>query len=140
MAGVAGESGRVRMATWSKRYRWNFTFRGLQAPIAILRRCGGKLGMPTKKPTPPPQALPYLQTFSNMLAKLQPKDRNEDVDATKLESALRKRVRGLDEQTAQTELARDRELLERWLKTKPDHPAHWIRGFLLSPDLAANFT
>ena len=44
--------------------------------------------------------------------------------------------RGLDEEAADAELAMDRDLLERWLKDKPEHPAHWILGFLLSPDLA----
>lgn len=82
----------------------------------------------------------YLQPFTNALAKLPPEGLNEDVDASRLEAALRKRVRGLDEEAADAQLAKDRNLLERWLKDKPDHPAHWIRGFLLSPDLATHLT
>lgn len=94
--------------------------------------------MPTKKPAPLPEPLRYLQPFANALAKLPPEDLNEDVDAARLVAALRKRFRGMDEEAADAELARDRELLERWLQDKPDHPGHWIRGFLLSPDLATH--
>jgi hypothetical protein len=96
--------------------------------------------MPSKKHAPLPEPLRYLQPFANALAKLAPEDLNEDVDATRLDAALRKRVRGLDEEAAEAELAKDRDLLEHWLKDKPDHPAHWIRGFLLSPDLATHLT
>jgi len=96
--------------------------------------------MPTKKPALLPERLRYLQPFANALAKLPPDQLNEDVDASRLESTLRKRVRGLDEGAAEAELAKDRDALERWLRDKPDHPAHWIRGFLLSPDLAAHLT
>jgi len=96
--------------------------------------------MPTKKPAPLPEPLRYLQPFANALAKLAPEDLNEDVDASRLDAALRKRVRGLDDEAAEGELAKDRDLLERWLTDKPDHPAHWIRGFLLSEDLAAHLT
>ncbi len=96
--------------------------------------------MPTKTPTPLPDSLRYLQPFANALAKLPPDALNEDVDASRLEAALRKRVRGLDEEAAEAELARDRDRLEHWLKDKPDHPAHWIRGFILSPTLATDLT
>ena len=53
---------------------------------------------------------------------------------------VRKRIRGLDEEAAEAQLTEDRDLLEHWLRDKPDHPAHWIRGFLQSPDLATHFT
>ena len=96
--------------------------------------------MPTKKPASLPELLQYLQPFANALAKLPPDDLNEDVDASRLEAALRKRVRGLDEETADAGLAKDRDLLEGWLTDKPEHPAHWILGFLLSPDLATHLT
>jgi hypothetical protein len=96
--------------------------------------------MAIRKPAPLPEPLRYLQPFANALAKLPPEDLNEDVDSSRLESALRKRVRGFDEEAADAELARDRELLERWLKDKPLHPAHWIYGFLLSPDIATHLT
>jgi hypothetical protein len=96
--------------------------------------------MPTKKPAPLPEPLRYLQPFADALAKLPPEELNEDVDASQLDAALRKRVRGLDEEAADAELAADRNLLERWLEDKPGHPAHWIRGFLLAPDLATDLT
>src|SRR5947199_9865976 len=96
--------------------------------------------MPTKNLAPLPEPLRYLQPFVHALAKLPPEDLSEDVDASRLEGALRKRMRGLDEEAADAELAKDRDLLERWLEDKPDHPAHWIRGFLLSADLATHLT
>lgn len=91
--------------------------------------------MRTRKPAPFPEPLRYLQPFADALARLPPEELNEDVDTTRLEAALRKRVRDLDEQAADAELAKDRGLLERWLEDKPDHPAHWIRGFLLTRHL-----
>jgi hypothetical protein len=93
--------------------------------------------MPANKPARLPEPLQYLQPFANVLANLPPEDLNEDVDPSRLESALRKRVRGLDEDAAKAALANDRDLLESWLKDKPDHPAYWIGGFLTSPDLAS---
>jgi hypothetical protein len=87
-----------------------------------------------------PESLRYLQPFANLLAKLPREDLNEDLDASRLESALRKRVRGLDEQAAEALLTKDRDILDGWLKTEPDHPAHWILGYLLCPDLAAGLT
>jgi hypothetical protein len=94
--------------------------------------------MARKKPAPLPEPLRYMQPFANALAKLPPEDLNEDVDPSRLEAALRKRIRGLDEEAAEAELAKDRDLLEDWLKDKPDHPAHWIHGFILSPTLATD--
>ena len=96
--------------------------------------------MSAKKPARLPEPLRYLQPFVNSLAKLPPEDLNEDVDPTRLESALRNRLRGLDEEAADAELAKDRGLLERWLRTQADHPAHWVFGFLLSPDLVTHLT
>src|SRR5690242_2825391 len=75
--------------------------------------------MSTKKPAALPEPLHYLQPFANALAKLPPEDLNEDVDVSRLDAALRKRVRGLNEEAADAELARDRDLLERWLTDKP---------------------
>jgi hypothetical protein len=83
----------------------------------------------------------YLQPFVNSLAKRSPEDLNEDLDASRLESALRKRLRGLDEDAAEQRLAEDREHLHRWLETQPDdHPAHRVVGYLLHPDLATHLT
>src|SRR4051812_21286186 len=96
--------------------------------------------MPTKKPPPLPEPLRYLQPFANALAKLPPEDLNEDVDASRLEAALRRRLQGLDEDAADAELMKDRDVLEHWLKDQPAHPAQWIRGFLLSPALSEHLT
>jgi hypothetical protein len=96
--------------------------------------------MPTKKHAPLPEPLRYLQEFANELSKLPSVDLNEDVDTSRLEASLRKRIRGLDEGAAEAQLAKDRDLLGRWLTDKSDHPAHWIRGFLLLPELATNLS
>lgn len=96
--------------------------------------------MSTNKPAPLPEPLRYLQQFVNALAKLPPKDLNEDVDPRRLEAALRKRIRDLDLEAAEAQLREDRDRLERWLKDKPVHPAHWILGFILSPTLATDLT
>lgn len=96
--------------------------------------------MPTKKPASLPEALRYLQPVANTLAKLPPDELNEDVDSSRLEAALRKRIRDLDLEAAEAQLEEDRELLEGWLADKPDHPAHWILGFILSPTLATDLT
>jgi hypothetical protein len=96
--------------------------------------------MPTKKPAPLPEPLRYLQPFANALAKLPPESLNEDVDASRLEAALRKRIRDLDLEAAEAQLEEDRELLDGWLADKPNHPAHWILGFILSPTLATDLT
>lgn len=92
--------------------------------------------MPTKKPTPLPEPLRYLQPFANALAKLPRDGLHENVDASPVETALRRRIRDLDPEAAEAQLAEDRDRLERWLDDKPDHPAHWILGFILSPTLA----
>lgn len=94
--------------------------------------------MPTKKPTPLPDSLRYLQPFASALARLPPEGLSEDVDASRLEAALRKRIRALDLEAAEARLAEDRDRLERWLEGKPEHPAHWILGFILSPTLATD--
>jgi hypothetical protein len=96
--------------------------------------------MATKKHKPLPDSLRHLRPFANALAKRPPEELNEDVDATRLEAALRKRVRGLDAESADALIATDRESLGRWLRDQPDHPAHWIMGFLLSLDLGAHLT
>jgi hypothetical protein len=97
-------------------------------------------GSSTEMPDPFPEPLRYLQPFIRALSKLAPADRNEDVDPSRLETALRKRVRNMDGIAAEAALASDRKRLETWLKTfgSPDHPAYWVLGFLLSPDLAQN--
>jgi hypothetical protein len=89
---------------------------------------------------PLPHPLRYLQPFADALATIPPEDLNEDVDASRLDRALRKRVAGLKEEAAEAKLSKDRDLLQQWLTARRDHPAHWILGFLLSPDLAAHLT
>ncbi len=92
--------------------------------------------MPTKKPTTLPEPLRYLQPFANALAKLLPSRLNADVDPSRLEAALRKRIRGLNLEAAEAQLAEDHDRLERWLEDQPDHPAHWIAAYISSPTLA----
>jgi hypothetical protein len=95
--------------------------------------------MPTKTLTPLPQALRYLQSFVNRLAKLPPEaHRNQDIDASRLDAALRKRIDGLDARSAETALREDRERLDAWLRTAGgrDHPAYWVLGYLMAPRLA----
>jgi hypothetical protein len=94
--------------------------------------------MPKRNSAPLPEALRYLQPFARSLEKLPPGGLNEDVDPTRLEAALRKRLRGLDEETAEAELESDRDLLAAWLEWEApsDHPAYWILGYIMSPDLA----
>jgi hypothetical protein len=91
-----------------------------------------------KSPAPFPKSLSYLQPFVRSLAKLPPEERNEDVDASKLDSTLRKRLRGLDEMEATAALSKDREQLARWLKASaaPDHPAYGVLGYLSLPEIA----
>jgi hypothetical protein len=95
--------------------------------------------MPRKSSSPLPEALRYLQPFARSLAKLTLSELNEDIDPARLETALRKRILGLDADAAEAELAKDRALLESWLKeASSEHAAYyWILGFLMSPDLAA---
>jgi hypothetical protein len=98
--------------------------------------------MPRKAQAPLPDQLKYLRPFVRSLAKLPPEELNEDVDASRLEAALRRRLSGLDEDAADAALAEDRQLLETWLKNEAsgDHPAYWVLGYLLSPDIAAHLT
>jgi len=79
-----------------------------------------------------------MQPFLRALSKLPAEELNEDVDASRLETALRKRLRGIHGTAAEDALSTDRELLETWLKTSapPYHPAYWALGFLSLPDLA----
>jgi hypothetical protein len=95
--------------------------------------------MPSKSHTPLPEPLKYLQPFMRSLAKLPPEEVNEGVDASRLEAALRKRLRGLDEDEAAEALSSDCELLDRWLKDSAsvDHPAYWVPGYLSSPEILA---
>jgi hypothetical protein len=58
--------------------------------------------MPTEKPAPLPEPLRYLQPFANALARIPAEDLNEDVDGSRLEAALRKRARDLDEEAGAT--------------------------------------
>jgi hypothetical protein len=95
--------------------------------------------MPKKTSAPLPEPLQYLRPFVRWLARLAPDELNEDLDASGLESALRKRLRGLNEDAGAEALSKDRELLESWLKTSGSqhHPAYWVLGYLSLPDLAA---
>jgi hypothetical protein len=96
--------------------------------------------MSTKKPPLLPSSLGYLQPFVNTLVKLPAEELNEDIDASRLDSALRKRLRGLDLEAATLALESDREQLQDWLSAYPDHPAHWVLGYILSPDVAEHLS
>ncbi len=96
--------------------------------------------MSTKKPSLLPSSLSHLQPFVNALAKLPAEELNEDIDASRLDSALRKRQRGLDLEAATLKLDSDREQLRDWLNTQPDHPAHWVLGYLSLPDIAEHLS
>jgi hypothetical protein len=87
---------------------------------------------------PLPDELGYLQPFVNWLGKYSPDGLNEDIDAARLERALRRRVRGLSVLEAQRRLAADREALRSWLESSAPqgHPAQWVLGFLSHPKLA----
>jgi hypothetical protein len=90
-----------------------------------------------------PEELRYLQPIIRSLARRTPEHVNAELDVARLEAALRKRIRGLDEDAAQAKLEEDGELLKTWLnKFAPsDHPGHWVlacllyvdAGFLLNP-------
>jgi hypothetical protein len=94
---------------------------------------------------PLPESLQYLQPVLNFLAKLPREQLNEDVDQSRLERALRKRLRGLDERAAVEALSTDCQELKRWLKSTAgeDHPAYWLFGALSylsnSPDVVPQF-
>jgi hypothetical protein len=83
-----------------------------------------------------PEGLRYLQPFLKSLAKLAPEKLNEDVDISRLETALRKRLKGMDE--AEAALEDDCRLLDAWLAAegKENAAAQWVRGFLAFGDLA----
>src|SRR5262245_1433257 len=94
--------------------------------------------MPMKAQRRFPDELRYLQPFMRWLGKQSPHALDESVDASRLERALRKRVRGLPVIQAQQRLDADRDTLRSWLDScAPEgHPAHWVLGFLTHPDLA----
>ena len=85
-----------------------------------------------------PDDLGYLQPFVRWLGKHSPVDLNESIDASRLERALRKRVRGLPVAEAQRRLETDRRTLQSWLEScaLKGHPAHWVLGYLTHPNLA----
>jgi hypothetical protein len=91
-----------------------------------------------KTPQLLPDELRYLQPFVRWLEKHSPDDVNESIDTSRLERALRKRVRGLPIADAQQRLDADRHTLASWLDAcAPEgHPAHWVLGFLTHPGLA----
>lgn len=95
--------------------------------------------MAARKPKPLPETLRHLRPFANRLAKLSPEDFNEDMDLAPLEAALRRRIRGMDEESAEAALEHDRALLEAFLKEEApeDHPAYAILGALSFSGLAS---
>jgi hypothetical protein len=94
--------------------------------------------MQMKNEHPLPDEIRYLQPFVRWLGKRSPDRLNEDIDSSRLEKTLRKRIHGLTSAEAQRQLDKDRRALESWLKSSaPEgHPAHWVLGFLTHPGLA----
>lgn len=84
-----------------------------------------------------PEPLRHLQPFVRDLAKLPAEQLNEDIDASRLDATIRIRLCGLDELAGGAVMAKDVALLDTWLKTMapPDHPAHWVLGYLAAPGL-----
>jgi hypothetical protein len=87
---------------------------------------------------PLPDKIRYLGPFVRRLANRSPDTLNESVDSSRLEEALRKRVRGLPIAEANRQLESDRRTLQSWLESgvPEGHPAHWVLGFLSHPRLA----
>lgn len=85
-----------------------------------------------------PEALKYLQPFTNALAKKPPESLNEDIDGSRLEAAICERVAELSVAAAAKLLASDRGVLEAWLQStgEPEHPAFWVLGYMLSRENA----
>jgi hypothetical protein len=92
--------------------------------------------MSTKKPISLPTSLGYLQPFVSALAKLPAEQLNEEIDASRLDAALRKHLRGLDLEAATLKLDSDRAQLQHWLNAHSDHPAHWVLGYLSLPGIS----
>lgn len=82
-----------------------------------------------------PKELDYLEKVAKELVKIPPDDLNEDVDATKLVAALRNRVKGLELRDAISQLTKDNELLQKWIKeTKTSEGAvFFISAYFLRP-------
>lgn len=82
-----------------------------------------------------PTELNYLEPVAKELAKLPPDDLNEDVDNSKLIAALRNRVEGLELRDAISQLTKDNEILQKWIKgKKTDNGAvFFISAYLMRP-------
>ena len=82
-----------------------------------------------------PKELNYLEPVAKELAKIPPDDLNEDIDATKLETALRNRVNGLELRDAISQLTNDNKILQEWIKeTKTSEGAvFFIGAYLMRP-------
>jgi hypothetical protein len=83
-----------------------------------------------------PDPLAYLQPFTNRLTRLPVDSLHEDLDAEPLIAAIRKHF---DRQSTEASACfrSDVQLLDEWLRTSggPEHPAHWISGFLAQCEL-----
>lgn len=85
-----------------------------------------------------PNELRYLQGFLRWLEKQPPAALDESLDISRLEKALRKRVRGLAAPQAQQLLNDDRNALQSWLDSwaPAETWAHWLLGALAHRNLA----
>lgn len=82
-----------------------------------------------------PKELDYLEPVAKELAKIPPDDLNEDVDATELIAALRYRVKGLELRDAISQLTKDNEVLQKWIKEKKatEGAVFFISAYFLRP-------
>ena len=63
--------------------------------------------------------LRYLQSVMDELLSLPPEEVNEDWDSSPLEKALRKRVKGLSLEKAESQLDADSQVLKQWMSEDP---------------------
>lgn len=83
-----------------------------------------------------PPGLEYLEpVFADLLA-VEPDSIDEDFDTTTLLATLRARISGLSLGDASRKLAQDRTALSRWLRDRPEHPAHFVVAFMEPTELA----
>jgi hypothetical protein len=78
-----------------------------------------------------PKELAYLEPAAKELAKLSPDELDEGADFSKLETALRQRINGLELRDAIALLDKDQAILQQWqrvTKTREDI-AFWVAGY-----------
>ena len=84
---------------------------------------------------PLPEELRYLEPVLQEMRKVPPDELDESLDTTRLEAALRERVKNFGRRGAVKRLAADRDALEKWLTESggEDPVAAWVIGYLMRP-------